>query len=268
MKKLIAISISVFLIIVQIMIVYGGGLLLSTGVPGAIFAPDGKIVLQVGLVTMFLFPLVGLIGIIFSIIFLWKKTYNFFIFLLLVISLCISTFIVPDYFMHKVAGLYNYQWTEKAEREREVQVQKQIAEVNNDMALYNAQLPAQKEFNKQHEGLIMELYQKIKSNVEGSHKIIAIDPANLKVTIDNGKTYILNTDPIIHKTADINTISTYKEIMNGGYKNHTYIFSVDDYKTFKNYYEGVYGLENDKFQKVINNFNTTVFVISIPKVSN
>jgi hypothetical protein len=251
------------------MIVFGAGVALSPNVPGAIFSPSGKGALVVGMITMILFPSIGLVGIIFSSIFLWKKMYNIFIFLLLATSLCMSTFIVPDYFMKKVAGLHNYQWTDQAERERQIQAQKQIDEVNNEMALYNAQLPAQKEYLNKREELFMKLYQKIKSNIEGPHKIITVNTFSQRLTIDNGEIYVLNNDPIIRKTADIDTISTYNEIMNGNYKDHTYIFSVDDYKTFKNYYEGVYyGLDNDELEKIINNPSTRIFTIPIPKVSN
>ena len=239
------------------------GYVLSTYNPQAPWATEQTFTASFfgGLASVVIFLVLGILGLLSFARNIGKKNYSLLVWVVLVTSLGFITLIPARFLSVKIAGTMNYQWTEQASQQRAVQVQQQLAENQ----VQQVQEPAiQKEVN-QHDQLLTELYQKVTAGLEGQHRITGIDPANLRVTLDTGKTYSLNTDPIIHKTADVETIAIYNEIMGGGYKNHIYLFTAGDYQSFKNYYGWIYS-DNASLQDAIENFGAKIFVIPIPKI--
>jgi len=257
-KQLINVSITLG---IQIILLFVSGKAMSMYDPLSPWATSEtfRVSAFVGFIDILVFPLFGIFNTIFIVSLLKKKNYSILIWIALITSLCFATISPANYVSKKIAGLTNYNWTEQAA----LDVEKLREKRKEDLKIYAKEEAAADIWVKEHDKLLGELYQKFKINVEGEHKIIGIDKANLKITIDNGQTYILNTDSIIKKTADSSVISTYNDIMDGKYKNHIYLFTVGDYQTFKNYYDWS-SRDNDVLKKSIDNFETWLFVISIP----
>lgn len=265
--------ISSLLILIQLFFIFWLGYITSKFNPGApwstsetFYASSLSIILGI-----FILPAFGIATIIYSFYLLRKKNFSFLVWFLLLISISFATILPLNYFSDNVAGLFNPLYTKQGQIQQEIQRKQKEAELNKmfeeDPLVVMNDETTRIWINKRNQ-LLTELYQKMKADIDGEHKITSIDPDNLRITIDSGKTYILNTDSIIKKTADVNTIETYQGIMNGGYKKNTYIFTIGSYQDFKNYYDWSYSTDNDKLQDAVDNFDTTIFVISIPAIKN
>lgn len=265
-KKNKQLKLVIIVIVMQIVFVVLLGLIMSMYDPGAPWSTARTFYasLFAGILGLFILPVAGVLSLIFVGHLIYKKkNYSTLIWVLLVTSLCLTTYIPVNYISKKIAGLFNYNWTEQAAKEQQIIGEQQKAKYK----ILADQEPANIIWVDTHNKLLNELYQKMKLNINGEHKIIAVDKANLKITIDNGQTYILNTDSIIRKTAGESIISIYNDIMTNKYKNHTYLFTLGDFQSFKNYYDEVYR-DNVELKKVIDNFKTNTFVIPIPTLIN
>ena len=179
------------------------------------------------------------------------KNYKILIFSLLFVIIIPAPFYLPG-----IVRFLNRSEIEKTKQQSLILEQQYMKEEANAKILFDSL-----------DKLMKELYSKVSQDIDGKHKIISIDPANLLITIDTGKTYMLNTDSIIRKTAAKETVDVYQEIMNGGYKNKIYQFSTGGYSSFKNYYSEQFRSE-DEIKNAIVNFKTTIFVVSVPDVVN
>jgi len=120
-------SISKKILIIQLLLIILFGYGLSTGVPGAIFAPDGAIVLTLSIVSFFIFPVIGIIGLITAANLLRKKIHTRIATILFITSLLCTTLFPVRFIAVKIAGLLNQEWTktyqqqeqEKSDKERE-----------------------------------------------------------------------------------------------------------------------------------------------------
>lgn len=119
---------SIILLSIQFFAVFFAGINLSTAVPGAIFAPDGKMALSVAIVTTLLYPLLGLLGLMLSLINIFKKRYNIIFFILLIVSLGFLTLKPAQYLTQKIAGEFNYKWTEQYSKNQQIEFEKEQQE--------------------------------------------------------------------------------------------------------------------------------------------
>lgn len=265
--------ISSVLILIQLLFIFWLGYVTSKFNPGApwataetFYASSLSVILGI-----FILPAFGIITTIYSFYqLLKKKNFSILVWFLLLTSISFATILPLNYFSDKVAGLFNPLYTKQGQAQQEIQRQQKKVEIQKmfeEDPLVDFNSETTRKLIEKRDQLLVELYQKIKLDIDGEHKIISSDPANLRITIDSGKTYILNTDSIIRKTADIKTIETYQGIMNGGYKKNTYIFNVGSYKEFENYYNWSFK-EVDNLQNSVDNFKNSLFVISIPTIKN
>jgi hypothetical protein len=104
MKKII---LPIALIIIQLATVFLAGFFISTGMPGAIFSPSGKVVFLVGITSMFIYPLLGVFGIILFIYQQKKKIRNWATVILLISSIWFAAWFPATFISFKIAGIIN-----------------------------------------------------------------------------------------------------------------------------------------------------------------
>jgi hypothetical protein len=106
-------------LIIQVISPLFFGVGFSKGSPLAPWAPSGHIVLVLNVVAIILFPIIGTIGLFVGKRSLKKGQTSLITNLLIVLSICYLLYFPMAFVSHKIAGIFNYQWTTNAKQQRE-----------------------------------------------------------------------------------------------------------------------------------------------------
>ncbi len=117
--------VSISLIIIQLLAVFVAGYMLGIVGPGdGLFTTSGKMVWDVTLISIMIYLVLGLLGLVFSLIYLFKKNnYHWIAFILLFMSLGLLTVVPAGYVSRKVAGIFNYKWTKKYDIDQQIKLE-------------------------------------------------------------------------------------------------------------------------------------------------